>query len=59
MTIAPNSTAELSVDWVPPGQGHYCVAVDVPLYEDPADPSIHESSDRDNFAQSNYSKFWS
>jgi hypothetical protein len=59
VTIPPNSTRELTINWVPPGEGHYCVTADIPLYEDPGDPTIHESSDRDNFAQSNYTKFWS
>lgn len=59
VNIAPNQTAELTVQWTPPGEGHYCLTVDIPLYEDAIDASIHESSDRDNFAQSNYTKFWS
>ncbi|KUI27911.1 hypothetical protein [Mycobacterium sp. GA-2829] len=59
VTIPANSTSELTVDWVPPAQGHYCITVDIPLYEEPGSPELHESSDRDNFAQSNYTKFWS
>ncbi|BDX32286.1 hypothetical protein TUM20985_28330 [Mycobacterium antarcticum] len=50
---------ELEVAWVPPGEGHYCITVNIPLYEDAGNPAVHESSDRDNFAQSNYTKFWS
>lgn len=57
--IAPGVTEELKLDWVAPNTGHHCIQIDIPLYEDPADPAIHESSDRDNVAQSNYDKFWS
>ncbi|QIG45213.1 hypothetical protein G5V58_22785 [Nocardioides anomalus] len=35
------------------------MTVDLPLYEEPGHPDIHESSDRDNTAQSNYDRFWS
>ena len=59
VTIPPGQVRELQVDWVAPEGGHFCVTVDLPLYEDPGNPAIHESSDRDNFAQSNYDKFWS
>jgi hypothetical protein len=59
VTIPAGQTRELTVPWVPPSEGHFCITVDIPLYEDPADPATHESSDRDNFAQSNYTKFWS
>ena len=38
---------------------HFCVEVMSPLYETPGDPAVHESSDRDNWAQSNYDKFYS
>jgi M6 family metalloprotease-like protein len=57
--IAPGAVAELKLAWVAPTTGHHCIQVDIPLYEDPANPAIHESSDRDNVAQSNYDKFWS
>ncbi len=59
VTIPAGQTRELEVQWVAPEGGHYCVTVDIPLYEDPGDPAVHESSDRDNFAQSNYDQFWS
>lgn len=60
VTIPVNQTRELEVPWVPPpGGGHYCITVDLPLYVDAGDSSIHESSDRDNSAQSNYDRFWS
>lgn len=56
VTIPAGQARELTIAWVPPGEGHFCITVDIPLYEDPA---THESSDRDNFAQSNFTKFWS
>ena len=59
VTIPAGQTRDLQVDWVAPESGHYCITVDIPLYEDPGDPAVHESSDRDNFAQTNYDKFWS
>jgi M6 family metalloprotease-like protein len=59
VTIPPGQTRELTIGWVPPGEGHFCITVNIPLYEAPGDPATHESSDRDNFAQSNYTKFWS
>lgn len=59
VTIPAGQTRELTVDWVAPMSGHFCITVDIPLYEEPGDPAVHESSDRDNFAQSNYDKFWS
>ncbi|MET2010568.1 hypothetical protein ABXJ56_03395 [Microbacterium chocolatum] len=59
VTIPAGQVRELEVPWVAPTSGHYCITVDIPLYEDPSDPAIHESSDRDNLAQSNYDKFWS
>lgn len=57
--IDPGQTAELKLSWVAPTSGHHCIQVDIPLYEQPGAPAIHESSDRDNTAQSNYDKFWS
>jgi M6 family metalloprotease-like protein len=59
VTIPAGQTRELEIAWVAPTSGHYCITVDLPLYEEPGNPAIHESSDRDNFAQSNYDKFWS
>ena len=61
VTIKPNDVGKLELEkpWVAPSSGHYCITVDIPLYEDATDPAIHEHSDRDNFAQSNYDKFWS
>jgi hypothetical protein len=59
VTIPAGQVRELEVPWVAPTSGHYCIVVDIPLYEEPGDPAIHESSDRDNWAQSNYDRFWS
>ncbi|BCT75245.1 hypothetical protein SCMU_10870 [Sinomonas cyclohexanicum] len=59
VTIPAGQVRELEVPWVAPTSGHYCITVDIPLYEEPGDPAIHESSDRDNWAQSNYDQFWS
>ena len=59
VTIGPGATEKLTIPWVPPSEGHFCITVNIPLYEDALNPAVHESSDRDNFAQSNYTKFWS
>ncbi|SMH40524.1 M6 family metalloprotease domain-containing protein [Rathayibacter oskolensis] len=59
VTIPAGQVRELGITWVAPGSGHHCIVVDIPLYEEPGDPAIHESSDRDNTAQSNYDRFWS
>jgi M6 family metalloprotease-like protein len=57
--IPAGGTAELTLGWIPPAAGHYCIEVDIPLYVEQGNPAVHESSDRDNWAQSNYDQFWS
>lgn len=48
---------EFTTEWVPPREGHYCLVVRLPLYQDPALPSIIESNIFNNEARSNYTRF--
>jgi M6 family metalloprotease-like protein len=51
--------AQCNATWNPPGQGHYCIKVRIPLYQTPAPGRILEASGGNNFAQSNYTRFYS
>jgi hypothetical protein len=46
------------VGWIPPADGHYCVVVRIPAYTHP-DSGHKELSLSNNWAQSNYTKFYS
>ena len=60
--IAPGATVEFETLWTPPANtptddGHYCIVVRIPLYQDPGNPAIVELTELNNIAQSNYTRF--
>ena len=55
--IAEGATVEFTTDWTPPGEGHYCIRVKIPLYIRPGDPPIPEMTELNNSAQTNYTRF--
>ncbi len=61
--IAPNATVDFSVSWTPPAPPdpatplHYCVVVRIDPYDAPTTPPVHEMTDANNVAQSNYDRF--
>lgn len=60
--IPAGATVEFETTWTPPANtptddGHYCVVVRIPLYQDPGNPAIVELTELDNLAQSNYTRF--
>jgi hypothetical protein len=55
--IPAGGVVEFTTNWVPPGTGHYCVVVRIPLYIDPNVPTIVEMTELNNVAQSNYDRF--
>lgn len=56
--IAAGQTVTFSTVWRPPNvEGHFCIMVDIPPYSAPGTPPVIEWSDRNNFAQSNYTTF--
>ncbi len=57
--IGPGATVSFTAPtpWIAPGGGHYCVIVRIPLYQTPSSPSVAETTELNNFAQSNYDRF--
>lgn len=58
--IAAGATETFTAPWTPPGEGHFCVTVRIPLYQTPATPpavSVVEMTEFNNIAQSNYDRF--
>jgi M6 family metalloprotease-like protein len=61
--IAPGSTVAFSVNWAvpaPPNEAdaqHFCVIVRIEPYDTPTSPPVHEMTDANNVAQSNYERF--
>jgi M6 family metalloprotease-like protein len=62
-TVAPNATVPFTVTWPAPAPVdpatplHYCVVVRIDPYDAPTVPPIHEMTDANNVAQSNYDRF--
>jgi M6 family metalloprotease-like protein len=55
--VSAGQTVEFSTKWQPPGEGHFCMIVRIPLYQNPNDPSVVELTELNNVAQSNYTQF--
>jgi M6 family metalloprotease-like protein len=58
--IAAGATETFTAPWTPPGEGHFCVTVRIPLYQTPATPpavSVVEMTELNNLAQTNYNRF--
>lgn len=55
--IPQGDTVEFTTTWVPPGGGHYCIIVRIPLYQHPGNLAVVEMTEHNNVAQSNYSRF--
>lgn len=55
--VAKGATVEFSTTWTPPRQGHYCIIARIPLYQLPSNASVAEMTERNNEAQSNYTRF--
>jgi M6 family metalloprotease-like protein len=60
--IAPNATVDFTCPWTPAPpagstQAHYCVVVRIEPYDAPTIPPVHEMTDANNVAQSNYDHF--
>jgi len=51
------NTVAFSTEWTPPSDGHFCIIVRIPLYQLPADLTVVEMTELNNFAQSNYDRF--
>lgn len=55
--LPKNGTATYTCAWTPPGEGHYCVIVRIPLYQVPTNLAVVEMTELNNLAQSNYDRF--
>ena len=60
--VAPNATVDFTCPWTPVApagspQGHYCVVVRIDPYDTPTAPPVHEMTDTNNMAQTNYDYF--
>lgn len=61
--IAPGATVPFQVNWpVPvlpgdPDEQHFCIVVRILSYDTPTSPPVHELTDANNVAQSNYTRF--
>lgn len=60
--IPAGNTVEFTTSWRPPANtptndAHFCIKVQIPLYQDPGNPAIVELTEVNNFAQSNYTRF--
>jgi M6 family metalloprotease-like protein len=55
--INAGQTVEFTTHWQPPSDGHFCMIVRIPLYQNPMNPAIVETTELNNLAQSNYTQF--
>jgi M6 family metalloprotease-like protein len=53
----PDSVTEFKTSWVPRGEGHSCVIVQIPLYVDPDLAGAYETNIFNNEARSNFTRF--
>jgi len=55
--IPAGATVEFTAAWSPPVEGHYCIVVQIRLYQDPATAGLFETNIFNNEARSNYTRF--
>ena len=61
--VAPGATVEFSTTWNVPAPSrrcsaqHFCIIVRIHPYDTPTNPPVHEMTDANNSAQSNYDRF--
>jgi hypothetical protein len=61
--IAPGATVDFTTNWAIPAPAdpsapqHFCIVVRIDPYDTPTSPAVHELTDANNVAQSNYDRF--
>lgn len=55
--VNAGATVKFQTNWQPPSEGHFCIVVRIPLYQNPNNPAIVEMTELNNIAQSNYTQF--